>query len=1056
MNIFKRIQENILFIFTLFLLAFIPLYPKIPLLDIRNTWVYVRVEDFIVVSVLIIWSILLFKRKVTLKTPLTIPILFFWLAGALATIHGVLLIFPILANVFPNVAFLSFLRRIEYLSLFFVAFSGIKEKKHLKYIIAALSITFLLVVGYGVGQRYLGFPAYLTMNEEFAKGEPITLSRLSRVPSTFAGHYDLAAYIVLIVPIFASLYFGVKKWITKILLAILVALGFLLMFMTVSRVSFFVLVVSLALLVMLQRKKIILFVLPLVLVVPFLLLAFAPSLANRFSSTVNEVDVLIDARTGSPIGHAKIVNAEHFRDKIVVQDFNVKNTKIKDTLLENELKTISTYSAELDNQSELFIPYYKLPSRVTLLIPSNISTGENLPQGTGYINLSLSPVVRKIGGYFYEIPDGNSESQIDAIIINGNFIVKRATAYDLSFTTRFQGEWPHAIKAFMRNIIFGSGYGSISLAIDNNYLRILGEVGALGALAFIAIFIAAGVYIKKVLPHVDSDLTKSYVVGFGVGVLGLALNAVFIDVFEASKVAFVLWLLTGVTLGTLHLYQKTDIDIYSELKKAAVSTPAIVIYLLFLSLFLYSQKLNNYFVGDDFTWFRWVVENNNILNFFTEAEGFFYRPGTKLYFLSMYKVFWLNQTVYHAVSLGLHYLVTVMVFITAKNILRNVPFAALASFMFLFMSGSAEAIFWISSTGFLFTSLFMLASLNLYLIWLNNKRRILLFFILIFITSGLLFHELGIVTPFLLIAFQVINNLKTKFSKISIWSSALLFIPIIFYILIRFTSNSHWSGGDYSYNILKLPFNTAGNLIGYSLLTIFGPITLNIYQQLRDLLRGELLQAFIIATIGLVLVWLVGKKMINSLSIEDKKILLNLISLIFLGLLPFLGLGNIASRYSYFSASGFVILIAFILMKIYEGIKNQGKDIATICIALIMSFFLLLHLMQLQDIQNDWKTAGRKTENFLTSVDEVSADYWRYEKMTLYFVNTPIKTGEAWIFPVGIGDALWFSFRNPKIIVNNQETVDQSIKLISDPWKEKVFEFKDDGKLIEHKKKIYY
>src|SRR3989304_10536114 len=110
----KKVSENILFLATLFLLVFIPLYPKLPLLDIRNTWVYIRAEDFIVFFVLITWITLLLKKKITLKTPLTIPIFTFWIIGGIATIHGVLLVFPMIANVFPNVAFFSLLRHVEY------------------------------------------------------------------------------------------------------------------------------------------------------------------------------------------------------------------------------------------------------------------------------------------------------------------------------------------------------------------------------------------------------------------------------------------------------------------------------------------------------------------------------------------------------------------------------------------------------------------------------------------------------------------------------------------------------------------------------------------------------------------------------------------------------------------------------------------------------------------------------------------------------------------------------------------------------------------------------
>ena len=94
MKMFHWIWDNILFVLTLFLLAFIPLYPKLPLLDVVNTWVYIRAEDFVVIVVLLIWVLLLLRRKITLKTPLTMPILLFWIIGGIATIHGVLLIFP--------------------------------------------------------------------------------------------------------------------------------------------------------------------------------------------------------------------------------------------------------------------------------------------------------------------------------------------------------------------------------------------------------------------------------------------------------------------------------------------------------------------------------------------------------------------------------------------------------------------------------------------------------------------------------------------------------------------------------------------------------------------------------------------------------------------------------------------------------------------------------------------------------------------------------------------------------------------------------------------------
>src|SRR3990167_5068070 len=637
MKFLKWIWNNFLFVFTIFLLAFIPLYPKIPIIDIKNTWVYIRAEDFAVTLIILVWIILLLLKKATLKTQLTIPIMFFWIIGGLATLHGVLVLFPSLADVFPNVAFLSFFRRIEYMSLFFIAYASIKNKKFISHVAVTLMIILLLIVGYGFGQKFLGFPAYLTMNEEFAKGAPIQLSQLSRIPSTFAGHYDLAAYLVLVIPILVSLAFGFRNIIFKFSLLITASLGFFLLFMTVSRVSFFVLLFSLLILLILQKKKIIIISL---LVLTFVLLIFSPTLLQRFNSTISEVNVLVNAKTGGAIGQVKEVPAAYFKEKIV----------------ENLTATGSAA-----------VPFQLIPPIASLVIEANSSTGENLPQGTSYVNLPLSPIIKKVDMYFFQKLTSKSGVESEEIsAFYGDYLIKKAKAYDLSFTTRFQGEWPKTFEAFKRNIFLGSGYGSVSLAVDNNYLRILGESGLFGLISFISIFIIAVIYIKKLLPKVDSGITRSFIFGFIAGSFGFAL----------------------------------------------ISPLAIIIYIFITVLAFFFPIYANYFTGDDFTWFRWIQDCcNNVANYFTQANGFFYRPGTKIYFSLMYSAFWLNQTIYHLISIFLHFVVAALLFLLAKKILKDFLLAVGSSFLFVILSGYSEAVFWISSTGFLFNAMFTLLSL---------------------------------------------------------------------------------------------------------------------------------------------------------------------------------------------------------------------------------------------------------------------------------------------------------------------------------------------------------
>ena len=107
----------------------------------------------------------------------------------------------------------------------------------------------------------------------------------------------------------------------------------------------------------------------------------------------------------------------------------------------------------------------------------------------------------------------------------------------------------------------------MSLAVDNKYFRMLGETGILGIASFFAIFLTLGIYIKKILPNIESKVARSFILGFVAGFIGIALNATLIDVFEASKIAYLLWILTGVVLGILVLYQSEKIELYPELKK---------------------------------------------------------------------------------------------------------------------------------------------------------------------------------------------------------------------------------------------------------------------------------------------------------------------------------------------------------------------------------------------------------------------------------------------------------------------------------------------------------
>jgi O-antigen ligase len=131
-----------------------------------------------------------------------------------------------------------------------------------------------------------------------------------------------------------------------------------------------------------------------------------------------------------------------------------------------------------------------------------------------------------------------------------------ALAVGRSTDIRFKVEWPRAINAFLKNLPLGTGYSSITLATDNDYLRMLGETGLLGFLAFFAFMIAIWekfwLFLKGKVASKEDKLLVLGIVGANISYF---LNAAFIDVLEASKIAFFFWILTGVGLKIVDLSQ---------------------------------------------------------------------------------------------------------------------------------------------------------------------------------------------------------------------------------------------------------------------------------------------------------------------------------------------------------------------------------------------------------------------------------------------------------------------------------------------------------------------
>jgi len=488
LNLLKWLDNNLIQILFAVFVFIVPLYPKLPLHMINYTYIAIRVEDIYMVLLILAYCIQLLRKKVSLNKVFFIPFSLFWIAAFASYLYGYKISHTIIIG---HLGFLHALRRVEYMSAFFVAASVIKSKKDFFFFLKLNLFVLLIVLVYGVGQKFLGWPAVQTMNPEYAKGYFLFLTPEARISSTFSGHYDLAAYLVFFMPIIAAFYFFKKN----IYYFGLLLFSIFILVLTASRISYAAFVVSLfPFLILIRKPKHFAIVLIFTLVFTFT----SKNLTSRFKRTFQVKQIFVNQNTGQVVIPQKISAKEVPAGSFYIGVNNLNLTSDPELLRQRLLDDLRDQEKKKGNKL----------------------TKDQENQVVASMESKLKPI---------------------------NTVVS-----DISFATRLQVEWPRAINAFLKSPILGTGPSSITEATDNDYLRTIGEFGLLGSLLFAFIFFLLGrTVVFGLKAAVENE--KIIYLGFLFGLFGLLLNAGYIDVFEASKVAFQFWLMSGLFVASLSL-----------------------------------------------------------------------------------------------------------------------------------------------------------------------------------------------------------------------------------------------------------------------------------------------------------------------------------------------------------------------------------------------------------------------------------------------------------------------------------------------------------------------
>jgi len=280
-------------------------------------------------------------------------------------------------------------------------------------------------------------------------------------------------------------------------------------------------------------------------------------------------------------------------------------------------------------------------------------------------------------------------------------------------------------------------------------------------------------------------------------------------------------------------------------------------------------------------------------------------------------------------------------------------------------------------------------------------------------------------------------------------------VILLGYLFIRQSANTVAIAGNYSYNLYHFIPNVFGNFFGYWGVFTFGERFFVIYDALRFSLRQN-------STIILVVILAISSVIFLARSTYEQKvrklfkneltrIMVFSVLFSFVSLLPFLGLGNIAERYGYLASIGFAVFLTALIILVVDSIGKavSQKRTESYCVIIITLLIILFYFWQHKLIQQDWSKAGSITNKTLVYFRIYHEDI--QNNSNLYFANIPIRKGQAWIFPVGLDDGLWFIYRDNTLKIYKLRDLKEAIAAKEINSSNYVFYFDKDGTISEIK-----
>lgn len=400
------------------------------------------------------------------------------------------------------------------------------------------------------------------------------------------------------------------------------------------------------------------------------------------------------------------------------------------------------------------------------------------------------------------------------------------------------------------------------------------------------------------------------------------------------------------------------------LRKICQNSKLQILLITFLTLLAFSDILQNGFLIDDEMFIKDWSQAHSLSNLPDLLQGNVpdihkgvYRPIRSVLYAVYWQLWGANPVGYHLHSIAVHLVVTLLVFLIIRRILRSEIAAFAGGLLFGLHPVHTEAITYISASMEVTGAVFFFAAFYFYIRLRQEKSPPMFYVLCSMFFSFLAFftYEMTLTLPVLLLLYEVIINYQSKIKNLIHNSKFLIpyFVLAILYFIVRFAAGTGISRGEYlGYSFYHTQLTMVKVYVKYLWLLV-NPTQISYIHELASgfesfmthhsniysILSQSIFDLDILASIGILagLVF-IAFKFWKKQTIISFSILWFFISLLPVSYLFPQGIA-IADKYLYIPSFGFVLVLAYLISKFQlRGQTWTSKFQILIIVAIAVSY----------------------------------------------------------------------------------------------------------------------